>query len=303
MNATRTIIITGGSSGLGLNTVREVAADPQNFVIIASRKPQDAADVVNAEIGHDNVISMKLDLGSLADVDRFVIEFRAAALPPLYGIVCNAGVTLAGKTRYSAEGHELTFAVNHLGHFRLINALMSDLMRPGRIVLLSSGTHIPEHKLARLMQVPSPNYTSAKSLALGDNAPQDERLTNQSRRYSTSKLCNVLFGYELARQLDDADVGVFMLDPGLMPDTNLANEYPAVLAKVMMGVVKLFVNLTPLIRLSSTSAKDVKRLLFDPKLAGRTGLYFDGSEETKSSTDSYDLAKAQDLWQTSVALM
>lgn len=298
----QTIIITGGSSGLGLETARTLAQDGDNHIILASRNPQDAAETLRNSTGNRNIISIPLNLGSLENVREFVAEVNGRDLPPLYGIVCNAGVSLAGETRYSADGHELTFAINHLGHFLLVNGLLSQLTRPGRVIMVSSGTHIPDHKLARRLGTPVPRYTTAHGLAMGDNAPEGERLSSQPLRYTTSKLCNVLFAYELARQIDDERIGVFAIDPGLMPDTNLAREFPAAVRAIFRSVISFFGRFTPDIRPSTQSAQDMKRLLMDEALTGRTALYFDGAHERPSAPDSYDLDKARDLWETSVEL-
>lgn len=299
----RTIIITGGSSGLGLASACALAKNHDNHLILASRKPGNAAEIVQQASGNPHVEAVRLDLGSLDNVRQFVRDIKQRALPPLYAIVCNAGITLATGTRYSADGHELTFAVNHLGHFLLVNELLPLLTRPGRIINVSSGTHIPDHRLARRMQTPVPRYTNARALALGDEAPEADRLSNNPLRYTTSKLCNVLFTYELAQRLNDDSIGVFAVDPGLMPDTQLAREFPAFARAALRHVIGFFGRLTPNIRSSNVSGEHLRLLVEDASLQGKTALYFDGNRETKSSPISYERDKALDLWETSVELV
>jgi len=98
-------------------------------------------------------------------------------------------------------------------------------VEPGRVIFVSSGTHLPEHKLARRMGVPVPKYTTARNLVYPDNAPAADRIDAPTQRYSTSKLCNMLAAYEFARQFEAAgmNIAVFGIDPGLIPGTGLWN--------------------------------------------------------------------------------
>ena len=84
-----------------------------------------------------------MDLASLRSVRAFVEDVRGAALPPLHAIVCNAGVQVVSGTERTEDGVEMTFGVNHLGHFALVQGLLDELAHPARIVVVSSGTHDP----------------------------------------------------------------------------------------------------------------------------------------------------------------
>src|SRR5262249_39585609 len=131
---------------------------------------------------------LPLDLASLASVRHFVDEFRRAALPPLAGIVCNAGLQNIAAPTKTADGHETTFGVNHLAHYLLTRLLLPDLQAHGHIVFVSSGTHDPNERSG----FPEPRYTTAREIA-GDLEPG---VDPGRRRYSTSKLCNVYCTYE-----------------------------------------------------------------------------------------------------------
>lgn len=299
----KSVIITGGSSGLGYETARQLAATGDWQVVIASRDPARtaaAATELTRATGH-TVLPMQLDLASFDSARQFVAAFGAGSHPPLHAIVANAGITSA-RLAYTPHGIESTFGINHLGHFLLIDLLLPHLHEPARIVLVSSGVHIPEHRLARLSGVPVPRYTRALALARPEQADPHERLSHPLQRYSTAKLCNVLHAYELARRLDGREVGVFAIDPGLMPDTALVRYLPGPLRAVFRGVVTPLRHVVDGIRTASESGQHVARLVTDPDLAGRTALYFDGLRETRSSDESYDLTKARDLWHTSVRL-
>ena len=133
---TRTAVITGANAGLGLECARAlVAEDPSWHVVFAVRDVARGAQAV-AQIGHpDRCTVLELDLASLRSVRAFTETLRAAALPPLRAIVCNAGLQVVSGTERTAEGVEMTFGVNHLGHFALVRDLCDDLVRPGRVVV------------------------------------------------------------------------------------------------------------------------------------------------------------------------
>ncbi len=143
-----TAIITGGNGGLGYECARVIAAaSPQWQVIIAARdhaKSEEAARSIIAATGNSNVAAIDLDLGSLDSVRRFAAGFAARGLPPIGAIVCNAGIQTVRELTFTAEGYETTFAVNHLGHFLLVNLLLRYLSDRARIVIVSSGTHNPD---------------------------------------------------------------------------------------------------------------------------------------------------------------
>ena len=238
---------------------------------------------------------IRVDLASLTSVRDFVAAFAAAGLPPLHALVCNAGVQTV-DTRFTVDGVEMTFGVNHLGHFALVDGLLGHLRAPARIVVVASGTHDPK----KFTGMPNPNYTSAEDLAHPvAGAPANGRL-----RYTTSKLCNVLFAYELDRRLGQGANGVTVtaFDPGLMPASGLARDYsPAV--RFVWGLVGPMLRLLPNVNSTRTSGARLAALAVDPAFEGVTGRYYEGAEEIRSSVDSYDTAKAADLWQTSERLV
>lgn len=303
MEVNKTVIVTGGNSGLGLECAKVLGRTGGWHVVIASRnlaRVSDAVAQLKQETGWQSFSGMALDLASFASVRAFVESFGATDLPPLHGIICNAGVTLM-KNRKTEDGVDFTFGVNHLGHYLMVQLLTPLLQEPGRVIFVSSGTHVPEHRLARNMGVPAPRYTGAINLAYPDKAPADKVIQAPPQRYSTSKLCNVLCAYEMARQFEKQgkEISVFAIDPGLMPGTGLAREAPSFLQVLFAFLVGIAARFFHGIRFPAQSGADLARLLTDDALSGRSSLYFDGHREIRSSSDSYDLEKARDLWNTS----
>lgn len=295
--AKRTVLITGGTSGLGLRAAAELASDPNWHVVITGRdllRSQSAA----AEIGAEPEV---LDLGSLDDVRRFSERFSAGRRPPLGALVCNAGLQHISGLALSKDGYESTFAVNHLGHFLLVALLLDQLTPPARVVIVASNTHNPELRTG----MPVPRYATAAELARPDakEDSDDSPVTVGRRRYTTSKLCNVLFTYELDRRFVSRGITFNAFDPGLMPGTGLARDYPAYQRIAWRFVMPVLTPLMANVNTPRTSGTALARLIADPALEGHSGRYWSGTNEIRSSVESYDPAKAADLWKTSLELV
>lgn len=303
----KSVIITGGNTGLGYQCAHNIALFDQGWqIIIAGRDAKKANDAViklKAETGNDNIISLPLDLASLTSIRNFANAFLKSGLPPLRAIVCNAGLQVVKETAYTQDGLEMTFGVNHLGHFLLVNLLLKQMSEPGRIVFVSSGTHDPE----QVTGMPDPIYVNAKTLAYPDSDPsQGSDGYIGRRRYSTSKLCNVYCTYEFAERIKketNKKITVNAFDPGLMPGTGLARQVnPAAffIWKYIMPVMTLLpINAnTP-----KKSGKALAALVTSPRFNNITGKYFEGTKEIKSSKLSYSKENAQDLWNTSIDLV
>jgi NAD(P)-dependent dehydrogenase (short-subunit alcohol dehydrogenase family) len=289
----RAAIITGASSGLGLECARALLrSDPSWHLVLPVRDAGRGAEAVTQLGQPQRCTVMPMDLASLASVRAFVDDVRAAGLPPLQAIVCNAGVQVS-STEWTEDGVEMTFGVNHLGHFRLVQGLLDELTHPARIVVVSSGTHDPTKHTG----MPDPSYTSAADLA----HPRADESGNGRRRYTTSKLCNLLFTYELDRRLGQG-LTVNAFDPGLMPGSGLARDYPP-LQRLAWRYLLPALRVLPGVHSTRTSGRNLAALANDPRFDGVSGEYFDGLRPIRSSADSYDHGKALDLWETSERLL
>lgn len=294
-----TAIVTGASSGLGYECARALLSEGWHVVMAVRdiERGRAAAD----RLGHrDRCVVMRADLASLASVRAFVAEYGDAGLPPTRAVICNAGVQVVSGTQLSEDGYELTFAVNHLGHFALVHGLLGQLAGPCRIVIVSSGTHDPDKRTG----MPKPRYTSAQSLAHAGACPDEPIATLGRRRYTTSKLCNILFAYELERRLrhDGREITVNVFDPGLMPGSGLARDYTGAQRLAWRFVLPLL-RVLPDVNSSQTSSRNLAALAGDERFAHVSGEYFLGLKAVGSSTESHDSAKAADLWATSERLV
>jgi len=292
---TKTAIITGASSGLGLECARALLrSDPSWHLVLPVRDVGRGGDAVSQLGEPQRCTVMPMDLASLTSVRAFTENVREADLSPLHAIVCNAGIQVVSDTEWTEDGVEMTFGVNHLGHFALIHGLQDQLARPARILVVSSGTHDPKKHTG----MPNPGYTSAADLA---HPRLEQSVDDGRRRYTTSKLCNLLFTYELDRRRNQG-VTVNAFDPGLMPGSGLARDYPPV-QRLAWRYLLPALRVLPGVRSTRNSGRYLAALVNDARFGGVSGEYFDGLRPIRSSADSYDREKALDLWETSERLL
>ncbi|EED22670.1 short-chain dehydrogenase, putative [Talaromyces stipitatus ATCC 10500] len=288
----RSILITGGTSGLGYHCALNVARKyPDYQIIIASRSdPNSSANALNNALNQKNVRFLPLDLSSLA-------QWETNQFPPIHSLVFNAALQFPGDVQYSIDGFEKTFAISHIGHALLFSLLRPHLADMARVVIVSSGTHDPAQKSG----MPDAYYSSAGELA----HPTGQSLKNNGRqRYSTTKLVNVLYGYALHRRFEAINKKsgkhwtVAAFDPGFMPGTGLARDYSALQRFLWLKVLP---KILPLLRLLLTpnthtvehSGKMLARLVIESDEEIGSGAYYEGPKRIKSSDASYDQDKQE----------
>ncbi|MBX7097079.1 MAG: SDR family NAD(P)-dependent oxidoreductase [Myxococcaceae bacterium] len=205
----KVFVITGGNSGIGLEAAKVLVARNATVVLACrdARKMGEAAASLRAA-GAGRVEQVVLDLSSLASVRTAASEL-ASRFPQIDVLVNNAGV-MALPERKSADGFELQFATNHLGHFALTGLLLGPLAAApaGRVVTVSSILHRRGHIVFE--DIPTP------------------RAYDKRKSYSMSKLANLLFAFELHRRLEAAGSTVTSLacHPGYSA-TNLQGAGPS----------------------------------------------------------------------------
>jgi NAD(P)-dependent dehydrogenase (short-subunit alcohol dehydrogenase family) len=240
-------------------------------------------------------------------VREFAREIEARDVP-LHALVCNAGLQVIRGPVLSPDGLELTFAVNHLGHFLLTNLLLDRLLAhaPARVMIVSSGVHDPKLRTG----MPRPAVGDMESLAR--KGGPDERPFNGRLAYVNSKLCNLWFAYELVRRIEAArlstaqrPLSVNAFEPGLVPGSGLARDYPAALRFIWNRVLPILVYLVPTVNTAERAGSALAELVLDPDLERASGRYFPSHtryREAPSSEESYDAERAAALWDASVRL-
>lgn len=294
----KTVIITGGNSGLGYQCAKNIANnDPDYHILLACRnlkKADTAAEMLKSETGNSNISTMELDLASLPSIRMFYDTFSKANLPPLYAVVCNAGISAGGVPgeTYTKDGYEMIFAVSHLGHFLLTNLLLNLMGKSGRIVFVSSDMHNP------------PSFFRLKLVY--DNAKAISRRNPGMLQYCTSKLCNIYCSYEMARLIatqTEKQITVNAFNPGAMSDTNFIRiEGNIFLQGIMRGFSRVMGVIVGKPSSSVKSGAILASIITEPALAKISGKYLDRGKDIKSSPLSYNKDNARELWETSMEL-
>lgn len=211
----RVIVMTGATAGLGAHALKHIAAEPDTRVIVGARGS--GRDVPKG------VEVIPLDLASLASVREFADTVIAKlGETRIESLVLNAGMQAPGKERRSADGYELTFAVNHLAHYLLARLLAPYLAEQGRLVITTSDTHDPA------ITPIAPKSLDPQELA--------HPTKNQGvRAYSSSKLCNLLTVQSFATQdaLKARGINVIAFNPGLTGGTSLGRDAPPVMKVIL----------------------------------------------------------------------
>ena len=271
----KTVVITGANSGLGFETAKKIAKNPEWKVVMACRnmeKAEQARAKIVEETGNENTVIEKLDTSSLASVRAFAEKIDA--------LVNNAGISPMGNTGMTEDGFELVFATNYLGHFLLTQLLKPDMAEDARILNVTSDMHNPPGGI---------EWHGAEALA---HPKEDDR-----RKYSYSKLCMIYMTHELSRRLKAEGSGITAnsFNPGFMADTNFS--------KGGGKARELMIKTTMPDRYGKleTSSDALAEVATDARFAGVSGEYFDRSTKTaKSSELSYNDANAAELWEKSL---
>jgi NAD(P)-dependent dehydrogenase (short-subunit alcohol dehydrogenase family) len=277
----KTVVITGGNSGIGLETAVGLASAGATVVITVrdEKKGESAVADIEGRSGRSDVSSVVFDLGSLASVREGAARIlgRCSRIDVL---VNNAGLVLSDR-RETVDGFETTFAVNHLGPFLLTELLLDRIKAsaPARIVNLSSTAH-----------------RSARNGITFDDLQSSHGYSGMAV-YGMSKLANILFTRELARRLEGTGVTTNCLHPGTVATGYGRDGDTKGLLAFGLAIGKPFL-LTP-----KKGALTSIYLASAPEVADTTGKYFVRCKVRSPSPAARDDEAAQRLWDVSEKLV
>jgi len=272
----QTVVITGANSGIGREAARGLVALGAEVVMVCRNrdKAEEArADVVRTT-GKDKVQVVLCDLASQADIRRGAAELLER-FPKIHALVNNAGLVNTERLE-TIDGHEATFAVNHLAPMLLTHLLKNRLVAssPSRVITVSSGMH----------------WRGRVDL----DDLESKRGYSQFAVYANSKLMNVLFARELARRLTGTGVVSNAMHPGFV-HTNFGPQ---------KGFMKLAMPLARPFMISAPQGADTTVWLASAPEAGKvSGEYFYKRKVALSSPRSKDMDLARRLWEVSAHMV
>jgi retinol dehydrogenase 12 len=264
------IVVTGASSGIGAAAARELAA--RGALVVPVGRDLRRLEAIGRRLDSE---PLQADFSSLVSVRRLAAELLERH-PRIDALVNNAGLVAAKRT-LTADGFELTFAVNHLAPF-LLTALLSERLRassPARVVTTSSDAH--------------------RSAVLDLDDLQGERGWSTWSAYSRSKLANILFTRALARRLEGTGVTANCLHPGVIR-TRLGRGARLPIRAGWRVASTFFAS-------PARGAATIVYLASAPAAAAISGAYFVDSRPVTPSAQAQDDGLAEQLWERSAELV
>ena len=271
----KTVVITGATSGIGEVAAARLAEMGATILFVARDRAR--AETTLKRLAAKSAAPHRYyeaDLSRLAEMKRVGAEI-AADSPRIDVLVNNAGAMFSSRN-VTADGLEMTFALNHMSYFVLTNALLDKLKAsaPARIVNTASAAHL-----------------GAK---LDFDDLQGERNYSGFRAYGRSKLCNILFTRELARRLQGTGVTANCLHPGFVA-TRFGDQSGGMIGR-LFPFFKLFG------RSPDKGGDTIVYLASSPEVASDSGLYFFDRRKTTPSAAAQDDEAARKLWTDSARL-
>lgn len=268
--AGKTILVTGCNTGLGLETMRVLAMRGAR-VVGTARTLRKAAEACSSVQG--STVPLACELSDPASVRQCVMAVKETELK-LDAIICNAGI-MALPELQKAQGWELQFFTNHIGHFMLVTALIDQLSEDGRIVVVSSAAH----HMAPKGGVELDNLDGSKSYGAW-------------RNYGQSKFANILFAKELSRRFEGSKRTANALHPGAIV-TNLYRHTNWLISAYLWISERLFMKSIP------QGAATQVYVAAHPDAASISGEYFADCNVASPRKDALDAEMARALWQKS----
>ncbi|MFW6019138.1 MAG: SDR family NAD(P)-dependent oxidoreductase [Bacteroidales bacterium] len=262
----KTILITGSTDGIGLETAKQLTEKRHNVILHgrSQKRIKEAESAIYKTTKQKVYDAVQADFANLKEIQQMA-QHLTNTYSSIDVLINNAGVFIKDK-EYTNDGLEQTFAVNHIAHFLLTMELLPLLKQSGqgRIVVVSSMIHANDIDFSNL---------------------QGENYYDGNEAYSRSKLANLLFAKALSRRLEDNKITVNALHPGVI-NTKLL--------KASFG---------PFGNNVSEGAKNLIFAALDPSLNKTSGKYLKDSRITEPAKIAMDQDKQEKLWEISETIL
>jgi NAD(P)-dependent dehydrogenase (short-subunit alcohol dehydrogenase family) len=303
--ASGTVLLTGPTGGLGKAATLAIANRPaaqRPDLLLVGRAGKALTDV--AEAAHAagaTVQEIGCDLARLANVrdagQRVKDLLDAGAVRPLRAIVANAGVSVVDTHNASADGYELTFAVNRLAHAQLIGDLLDSVAAPARIVLVGSNTY-HQNIFRRILRVAPADWRDPIELAQPTAPDEPATVERGGIAYSNSKLAVLYYAHELQRRAPTG-INVAVFEPGFMPGTGLGRAHGPGLQRVGQALERI-----PGVSSAARSGPTLASIVLDDRWAHlRDGAFVVKDEERDVKPFATDAARESRLWDATAELL
>ena len=303
--ASGTVLLTGPTGGLGKAATLAIANRPapqRPDLLLVGRAGNGLTEVADAaRAAGATVQEIGCDLARLADVrnagQRAKDLLEAGAVRPLRAVVANAGVSVVDTHNASADGYELTFAVNYLAHAQLIGDLSDSLVAPARIVLLGSNTY-HQNIFRRILRVAPADWRDPIELAQPTDPDLPTTIERSGIAYSNSKLAILYYAHELQRRAHSG-IGVAVFEPGFMPGTGLGREHGPAVQRVGRVIERI-----PGVSSPARSGPTLASIVLDDHWAHlRDGAFVVKDQEREVKPFATDPAREARLWDATAELL
>ncbi|WP_436527029.1 SDR family NAD(P)-dependent oxidoreductase [Actinoplanes sp. HUAS TT8] len=287
------VLITGPTKGLGRVTTLALAARPAKPDLLLVGRDLGGVAAEARALGA-TVHEIGADLARLAEVRAAAATARklveSGTVRPLGAVIGNAGAMSADTRRASADGYELTFAVNYLAHAQLIGDLAATIAEPGRIVLLGSNTY-RQNFWRKLLSVPEARWRDPVEIARPAAESEKPGMEASGVAYSNAKLAILYYAHELQRHLRPG-IGVTVFEPGWMPGTSLGRSAPEAAQAFMRGLGRI-----PGVSTPEKSGPLLASVALDAKWAHlRDGAFVLKDHVIQAAPVAHDREREQRLW-------
>ncbi|MCW2717670.1 SDR family NAD(P)-dependent oxidoreductase [Pseudonocardia sp.] len=305
MTETGTVLITGPTRNLGRHAVLAMADRPAGQrpdLLLVGRAGKDLAAVAEeAHVRGARVHEIGCDLSRLSDVRAAAATVRdlltAGTVRPLRALVANAGTMSTDTRQASADGYELTFAVNYLAHTQLVGDLLGSFTAPARVVLLGSNTY-HANVWRKLLHVAEAEWVDPVELARPATGEQVPSMAASGVAYSNAKLAILYYAHELQRRAG-AGIGVSVFEPGWMPGTALGRGAPAAAQAISRALGRV-----PGVSTPERSGPLLAAVALDDEWADlRDGAFIVKSAATEVKPVAHDRDRERRLWEATAELL